>query len=583
MVLYRNWLPGNGLSARSKIRDVVGLNYAGIHLDRNFTTKLSLDEWMTVIAELQNEMTDAVIDESVKKMPLDIYNISGKEIAEKLKHRRDNLDEDAADYYRFISKEVNITGTTGKEVFEVTRIDEWLTRVVVYKTNAKGGKSLTIYQRTFLAAETKEIRLYGLEGDDRFDVIGNAKKGILIRIIGGKGVDSIADLSTTRGTHRKLSVYDDSKAGVRTKATNVYISSDSLKNDYNPRSFRFDWLMPTQNPGYNPDDGFYAGAGFIYKKQQFGKESFGQMHTLGANYAFRTGAYTFRYKGIFREVAGKWDLHIGAEVLAPNYIRNYYGLGNETIRREDVSKDYYRVRFDQITIGTSLQRVFGEKHTVSIGSDFQSVKVEKSNGRFISSIPSKLDSADFGRKNYTRLSLDYTFSSLDYNLYPRKGVRFNAGTQFIQSIKQTEDHFAQMYAEAAFYRSLGSFTLATRTGIATNIGDRYEFFQANTLGGMNYLRGFRRDRFAGKTAVYSNTELRFRANTVNAYIVKGAWGLLAFTDHGRVWMPGEESNEWHMGYGGGVWFLPFNRMALTATYGISKEDRLVNVRAGFFF
>jgi hypothetical protein len=59
--------------------------------------------------------------------------------------------------------------------------------------------------------------------------------------------------------------------------------------------------------------------------------------------------------------------------------------------------------------------------------------------------------------------------------------------------------------------------------------------------------------------------------------------LLAFFDNGRVWIPDESSNTWHIGYGGGIWFLPYNKIAFTASYGISKEDNLVNIKAGFFF
>jgi hypothetical protein len=48
-------------------------------------------------------------------------------------------------------------------------------------------------------------------------------------------------------------------------------------------------------------------------------------------------------------------------------------------------------------------------------------------------------------------------------------------------------------------------------------------------------------------------------------------------------MPDENSDDWHVGYGGGVWFLPFNKMAFTATYGVSKEDQVMSIKAGFLF
>ena len=97
------------------------------------------------------------------------------------------------------------------------------------------------------------------------------------------------------------------------------------------------------------------------------------------------------------------------------------------------------------------------------------------------------------------------------------------------------------------------------------------------------MRGYRRDRFAGKTSVYQNSELRFRVSQFNAYVTKGEWGLVGFADFGRVWMPNEDSDTWHQGYGGGVWFLPFNKLAFTATYGVSEEDQIMSIKAGFLF
>ena len=59
--------------------------------------------------------------------------------------------------------------------------------------------------------------------------------------------------------------------------------------------------------------------------------------------------------------------------------------------------------------------------------------------------------------------------------------------------------------------------------------------------------------------------------------------MLAFSDVGRVWIPNEDSKTWHWGYGGGLWFLPFRKLAFTVTYGASTEDQLINLKAGFLF
>jgi hypothetical protein len=83
--------------------------------------------------------------------------------------------------------------------------------------------------------------------------------------------------------------------------------------------------------------------------------------------------------------------------------------------------------------------------------------------------------------------------------------------------------------------------------------------------------------------MFNNTEVRFKVKNFKGYVLGGQYGLLAFVDNGKVWMPDQESSAWHYGYGGGMWVLIYKRLPITATYGVSKEDRVINVKAGFLF
>lgn len=170
-----------------------------------------------------------------------------------------------------------------------------------------------------------------------------------------------------------------------------------------------------------------------------------------------------------------------------------------------------------------------------------------------------------------------------YKLVRNNGVKVSSKTEVVQNMKENNAIFARFSSDASFFISRRALTASFRVGAATNFGDHYEFYQANTLGGSTNLRGFGRSRFAGKTSLYQNTELRYKFNSVNGYFLRGNWGLLAFFDNGRVWMPEENSNTWHYGYGGGIWFLPYNKLAFTATYGGSNEGSLINIKTGFFF
>ena len=150
--------------------------------------------------------------------------------------------------------------------------------------------------------------------------------------LAGKGSDHVVDSSSVNGWSKKTKIYDNESDLVskKSKESRQYISEDTLKNDFQRKAFRYDWLGLKLSPGYNPDDGVYLGGGIIFKKQKFGKAPYGSMQSIWGNYAIATGAYNFWYQGIFKEAVGKWDLHVDAKLNAPNYVRNYYGMGNET-------------------------------------------------------------------------------------------------------------------------------------------------------------------------------------------------------------------------------------------------------------
>ena len=103
------------------------------------------------------------------------------------------------------------------------------------------------------------------------------------------------------------------------------------------------------------------------------------------------------------------------------------------------------------------------------------------------------------------------------------------------------------------------------------------FYHLPHIGGADDLRGYRRERFWGKTAFSNSNELRFITN-LRSYIMNGKIGLVVFYDQGRVWQPGETSDTWHTDYGGGLLLAPFNALLANIAYGISKEKKMIQLR-----
>ena len=99
------------------------------------------------------------------------------------------------------------------------------------------------------------------------------------------------------------------------------------------------------------------------------------------------------------------------------------------------------------------------------------------------------------------------------------------------------------------------------------------------------LRGFRKNRFAGDTSLYGNSELRLVLTKIKL-LVSGELGVFGAADAGRVIYDKDPDNadKWHTGIGGGFW-LSFLQRQQTLSVAVVKGDDLTGVylRAGFMF
>jgi len=576
----RRWAVRKTKNFFDPVRDVAGLNMNGVHLDREFTTSLTRDDWKSIAGDLQRQLTNEKIEQALRVWPKNVYDISGDKTVRRLKERRDALDKLALKYYRFLTEDVDITGTQERELFEISRFGD-STRIEIYSIDQQGEKKVRLFERIFYKRETEELRLYGMGGDDQFLVNGNASRGTKVRIIGGQGMDVYTEAG--KASAKKIRVYEEksNQLLIPPRFRTVHHFDTALVN-FHWRSYKYDWFAPVLRPGYNPDDGFYIGGGLVFRKQHFGKSPFGWMQLIAANYAFETGAYNFWYKGVFKQALGNWNVLLDARINAPNYVFNFFGLGNDTKIIVD-DRDFNRVRSDQWAASAGIGKNIGHYWNFEALPFYQSVEVERSKERFVTQHLSGLDSTVFAKKHFAGAIMKMEYINTDSVLYPRKGLVIESNLGFTQNIKDNDRAFFHGGLSIAGYATVKTITFALRVGAAANFGDEFEFYQANTIGGSTNLRGYRRDRFSGKTAVYENTEVRLNFGTVNLYILKAQVGLLGFSDVGRVWMPNESSNTLHWGYGGGLFFIPYNKIAFTVTYGASTEDQFITLKAGFLF
>lgn len=561
-------------SFKNNLANVKTFNYEERNLDRFFANQLTLNDWQSIAKELQAALTDPVIEASVKQLPPEVYPISGGEIISKLKARRAHLTEWATEYYKFIAKEVDVIGSNKKEYFEIDRRDNEST-VNIYGTAKEGQrKDKPFYSRVFKSDETEEIRLYGLSGEDTYTINGNDNSDIAIRIIGGNDKDSIVDLSTDG---EKIHIYDNAdnffKPGSQTR---IHLSKDTSIHDFNYASYTYDKRGIKPSVFFDDDDRLFVGLGYGVTRNKWRKTPFAYKQSLAARYSVSQLAPRFIYTGIFPKAIGQWNLMLLADFDLVKWT-NFYGLGNETVLTAPLrDRDFNRMRTQDFLTQVGINRKWG-RNNVIVTSFYENVKVIDDKERYLAKTFRSIYPIKYNNNNFAGLQLGYTTHKVNDSIVPTKGFAFFGNTSYNYNFGQSSKSFARFMGDLHLYVPLISkFSLAIRAGAATVTGNP-EFYQYVPIGGGQTLRGYRRQRFWGKTAFYSSNTLRF-INDVKSYLYNGKAGLVVFFDNGKVWMPSQKSDRFHTGYGAGVLLAPFNKVSADITYSISKEFRLIQLR-----
>ncbi len=563
-----------------------GLTKNGHWQDRRLTASVPRSVWIEKAAELKVKLTDEIIESAVLDWPQSVIDYHGDTIAATLKIRRDQLPKIAESYYEILAQYVDIVASNKHERFEVNRISDEETELIVYKTSKKGVVRKELIRRTFYTEETREIRLFGLDGNDQFEISGHANTGITIRAIGGAGDDSFVDHSQLLNGGNRAIYYDTQRnntaiAGPNTK---VIFSDDPGVNAYNQKDYLHDAKLPQVFFGRNQDDGIFIGGGLKFVKHGFRKKPFDRSQTIVGNFAARTQAFNIVYTGQFTDVINKIDLHVDANYRSPNNFRNYFGLGNETLNTDE-DAEFFQAQMTTALFAPYFEVSDESGAALSFGSLFRYVNVRNEDGNFIGQ--QGISSSSFRDQVFFGLNGGVTLDFSDNPINPRQGFIWKNSSELNVGLANSDDIYARFASSLALYTSPSrspQITFALRAGGTHNIGD-FPFYAANTVGGRSNVRGWRSNRFAGRSSFFTNVELRTKLLNVNSYIATGEFGLLAFFDNGRVWTEEDDApgRVWHQGYGGGLWMSLFNAAIINGTIGFSKEDHIFSLKLGFLY
>ena len=555
-----------------KYGDIEGLTWNGRDQDRRLLVELESDAYEETAGALREALTDEVLTDAVGTMPPEWRRLDGARLLKDLKGRREGLQKIAGRYYRHLARDVDVYLTHRSERVEAVRSANGVLEVTVRAADSTGALSEPTYHRVFRSRDTDEVRLYGLGGDDHVKVRGPAG-GIRVRLIGGDGSDTLsaagsgpAKLSDSSGNNAAIGAGWDAKPYVPPPAppTSPWIPP----RDWGSVRWGLPWFT------YGPDLGPFFGYGMSIEGFGFRKHPYSHRHQIRAGYAAGKATGRGEYKGEFRrENRGSYyAAHAygsGLEVL------RYFGFGNETPDRKD--SDFTKADVVEYLLHLSYWIPVGRKGLLSVGPVMKILETNETDSTLVNV------ERPYGAGKFSEVGAHgvLEYDSRNTQMFPRSGMHLEGRGTVYPEIGSVRKTFGELNGDASLYASAGTrLTLALRAGGKRVFGE-FPYHEAATIGGgalgtvaldePDYtVRGFHTQRFAGRSSVFTNAELRLRLARLTL-ILPGRWGILGFTDVGRVWQDGEDSKRWHNGVGGGIW-ASFYKDTATGNMGIAHSD-----------
>ena len=513
---------------------IEGLVYNSADVNRWLLGGVEWPLYEEVAKELQSQLTNAVIGKAVAAMPPEWHAMHGTQLAGEIEGRRDGILAYARRFYERLAGSVDVRGTDRDEVASVRKRDDGGLELSL----VMAGASEPHYHRTFLPKETKEIHLYLHAGNDRVDTAGDSS--IELRVIRGAGND----------------VVDGSASRLEKPWTNPAPLADGVWVE--PRNDGH-WTAPMFIAWWEPDIDFLVGAGFNRTSWGFHKYPWSTLHS--ATLSFSTGERKFKgqYSGQYRLTDEK--LLFRTDLLASGIEHvNFFGVGNETA---DADKALSRTQQDTFSFFPSLR--FGSSHTFEgfLGAEAKWVSARTDVDTLLNQ-QQPYGAGEFGEvlvqggfeldsrgRQVSLTGLRAPQAAADGAKMKMGGVRLKAEGFYAPATWDVESGFGGVEGSLAGYLGNNKAILALRVGGQKLWGD-YPWFEAADIGGSGTVRGFSSRRFVGDASLYGSAELRFWLGTRKTPVLPLRWGLFTFYDTGRVYLEGEESDDWHYGYGGGL-------------------------------
>ena len=591
---------------------LVGLSTTGWEMDRELLVELDKAAWDSVVMEFRRNLPDPVIEDAVRKLPPQYYKLVGEALTSALKSRRDALPRFVGRYYDLITREAEIQATDQDEYAHCEHLPSGDLLVLIGLMEGPDGARKTPYfQRTFHPQETREVRIYLRGGADRAEIAGG-KGRIAVRIDGGGGDDAFTNSSQAGAA--KTRFYDYRGKNRFAKGKGAKIDERPYKRPPAPilrARYALDWGRQTMTFPIlvaNPDLGVFVGG--FGSRQYFGyrKDPFSSRHSFNAGLAINRLKASVSYTGTFRQLLLNLDARIHLKYSGIQVIR-FNGFGNQTEIPRPSS--FYQVEQNYFAFAPALEFRVGEHEgnvhgggmgslrsalTIGLGPiiKYSDTPLSANKDKFIGSSPEYAYGTDsFGQVGAQG---EIAYDTRNNPAYATQGVPVRVAGAVYPGVWDVASAFGSLDGETRAYLTAPvptNPTLALRAG-GKKVWGTFPFHESAFLGGPGLtggdvsngsLRGFRKNRFAGDTALYGNSELRLVLAKIKL-LVPGELGLFGAADAGRVIYDEDpdDADTWHTGVGGGLWLSFLQRQQTLSVTAVQGDDLTgVYLRAGLTF
>ena len=378
------------------LKDTKKINKLAFALDMAVAGRSDESVWIRQAQEIRRQMTDSLIDSAFTYLPEGVKHDEIELIKRKLKRRRLELEAVASQYYRLLQRTPVVAGTNQSDYFLIERQAPDRTVLRIYDPETGDCR----LEQQFSGKETKELWLYGLAGNDTFEVKGNTRKDFPIYLISGEGENQYQ-----LNHNRKIHVYDK-----------------DYKYDY--QKIKYHKISFTPWGIYDSDKGISLGTFFTYTMYGFKRAPFTYQHRIGYNYL-----KGFMYAGIFPNYDGRRRLYLNASISSPRNFENFFGFGNNTAGYKEEKKNYNRVKLRTYMFNPSFEMDLRKEEVMTFFGSLDMYKAKRTDDRYIYTVYGE-DHPIFRTNYFVGLGATYRIE----NEFEKAGTQFPlcAGKPFME-------------------------------------------------------------------------------------------------------------------------------------------------------